>query len=336
MTRIQGLLSSLVVGHVAIFPLTGTATTTETLSLVAQALIQKQVDSGTFVFPGAANSQLNDEKARGHCAALTLVLTSSRLKDPSLKTRALRWIEFCLNKTSAQETETTETNSWQEAAWRLRLLAAAKEFKTTVPHGEEAFLRYAESALESLALLQDSDGLFWSDAKRTRKELLANLEILAGLKAANTLFMARGNRQQARRALSMVNKVIDGIENKFWQPHLGRYAWALDPTSGPLTRAERWAPDMVSQLAAVAYLPSHSALRELFESLSEALPRSSDEIKSQRELAIAAWYLAAARNSGEGSLYRLLSEKILRTPPSVFSQAPPETLLLIVENLPQK
>ncbi len=289
-----------------------------------QALEQGKLDFATSARVGSSAW-----RATGHTLALAALWADESCGDRAAASAVGAWLERTLRDESPRTTSSQPlAPPWFEHARFLRLLGVTRGqlARRLAP----VAVQKAECAVREILGWQDSDGLVWCDERRSRKLLLENLEALLALRAAAGFLRSQQSVTLAREGQAAADRLHEAIETKLWQGELGRYAWAVESSGTLETRAERWYPDMVSQLAAVAFLPPHSGLRQLFDDLLGGLDLEKINVARPQDVEVAAWYALAARNAGAGALYKKLKEVLQQVPASTWYELPAETCLVVV------
>jgi hypothetical protein len=301
--------------------------TSSPLCLFVQELARHQLAGGEFDFVTSGSHVQPAGIIQGHTAALVAAFSANLCGSAPAGAVARKWIEWVHANSADTTVPSAMQPPWMEAARYLRLVAAAR--RHLPPPLFRICTQRAEAALGRLASWQDADGLVWSDAARTHKHLLDNIEAWLALRSAATILRDAGSKGAAASARSRADQLYEAIETKLWCATAGRYAWDIESSGTLQTRAERWDPDMVSQLAAVAFLPPNTSLRALYADLLAGLGSEDSRLAWPRDVELVAWFALAARNAGAGESWGRFMKRLDDIPQSLCESIPLDVWLVI-------
>lgn len=117
----------------------------------------------------------------------------------------------------------------------------------------------AKSCLSCIRNVTDEDGLTWAKPEHKVKFLMDNIEVHAGLTAAETVFRSTDNDvvQACRRQAEMIGEMLpkyEGAKNE------GLYAWALHPNGSYDGGLDELYPHGLAQLFAISFVKADVGL----------------------------------------------------------------------------
>ncbi len=169
----------------------------------------------------------------GQFAALALLAGPARQPDTQDLLRVRRWLDWCVAHQSADGiwhdyagtasayTDTGRVDAWDSSA--ALFLVVAERFRHAGGEVTPSDLMAARRSLACLNALADADGLTWAKPDYRVKFLMDNIEVQAGLRAANRLFGDSAEGVQARESAARLTTQLAS----FWRAADGCYAYAL-------------------------------------------------------------------------------------------------------------
>jgi len=142
----------------------------------------------------------------------------------------------------------------------------------------------------------DTDGLVWSDADKTVKSLMGNIEVLEGLKDAIWLFRNKlKNYDAANYFEKYLNGALTGFESKMWDADNGMYAISID-REGKSTDMDwsNW-EHVMSQLSAVytGFVKDRDRGLQIYSKFNTSIPEWYNNVSDGINVAIAGGYTSA-------------------------------------------
>lgn len=171
-------------------------------------------------------------------------------------------------------------------------------------------------ATAAIRLTLQEDGLTWAKPTYRVKYLMDNVEVYRGWQSAASLAQATSRRQEAATLRKYAEGTLRAIESSLFLENKGYYAWAMHENGVLETRLDRWYPDAMAQLMAVAWLPASARRKGLFARLRKQFADSLQSALEEGEVGVLVWWGMAATGAGDRSLaqriaLKLAEEKVL-------------------------
>ena len=126
-----------------------------------------------------------------------------------------------------------------------------------------------------IALLQDEDGLVWAKPNHKMKYLMDNSENYRGLSDWAAVSYSVGRSDLGAYYSQRAVEIAKGIEDKLWDPRLGRYLWGIGRFIKRVPRSNAWYPDNVSQVYPVVFgviSPESQRAASVYSDVSKRFP----------------------------------------------------------------
>ncbi len=172
----------------------------------------------------------------------------------------------------------------------------------------------------AIRLTLQEDGLTWAKPTYHVKYLMDNVEVYRGWQSAASLAQATSHRQEASALRKRAEGTLQAIEGSLFLESKGYYAWAMYENGILETRLERWYPDVMAQLMAIAWLPASARRKGLFARLCKQFRGSLQSALEESEVGVLVWWGMAAIGANDRSLARRIALKM--TESNVLSQSP--------------
>lgn len=164
----------------------------------------------------------------------------------------------------------------------------------------------AMKAVKGIRLTLQEDGLTWAKPSHRVKYLMDNVEVYRGWQSAAWLAQAMTRTSDAGTFKKSAERTLRAIEDSLFSESRGCYAWAMHENGVLETRLERWYPDVMAQLMAIAWLPPSARRKGLFTRLRKQFADSLQSALEDGDAAVLVWWGMAAIGAGD----RALAERI--------------------------
>lgn len=280
---------------------------------LAQRLADLQTPEGAILMPGTAGERwCNPYFANWGVYGLLLgAPPRSRSVAASVSKNWIAWYTAHLNKDGTIDDHKGPTGALKATgkydssdAYAATFLSAAFAYHEQTGDAQTLIDRYplllkiAEAAL----LTQQRSGLTNARPDFPVAYLMDNLEVWQGLGHFARLSRNLRKRQEHRRFTAEAEKLFAAIEQWFWTPTEGVYAWALHPNGKRDTGIDRWYPGMMANLMAIAVLPVEERRDALLKRLEPQLNIPEKIDKSEPLERFIWWALAAIPNRFQDTL----------------------------------
>lgn len=237
-----------------------------------------------------------------HLAALALLANVEAGGPADDLARAGRWLNWCVahqnaagywndfEGTLSTYRETDKVDAWDSAA--ALCLLVADRFRQAGGTLTVAHIEVARRAFACVVSVTDpTDGLTWAKPDYRVKYLMDNIEVRAGLLAAERLFVASGRAEEARDARERAERLGRALDS-FWLPERRRYSHALFANGSHAKASDEHYPEGLAQLYGLAFIEPRIACWE-------TVCRDFTVRTGPRTSFGAEWWLMAATRMGD-------------------------------------
>lgn len=272
-----------------------------------------------------------------HHAALALLAAHDAKKSPQDVARVGRWLAWCADRqepggywcdhtgTAANYQSNGKTDAHDSSA-ALHLLVVER-YQRAGGKMTDKLDGSVKAAEKCLAGLTDKDGLTWAKTDYRVKYLMDNVEVYAGLRAAERFWKGRGDAERSTAAGKAAAALGKGL-GAFWEAkENGRFAWALHPNGAYDGGFDKLYPHGLAQLFGVAFVRAEP---DVFRQVAKTFePHTTPEgIGAER-------YLIAAARVGdkEAATWRAKTVKASErfTPGAAYVHRPALVVLGLLE-----
>ncbi len=137
-----------------------------------------------------------------------------------------------------------------------------------------------------------------------------NVETARGLRAAAQIAQALGDSREAAEAQAMAEKMAAAIARDLWDAARQSYRIGIQPDGGKMEGLEKWYPDVMANLMAIAWLPSprHAApYARLKTQFAADIPAA---VRSEGDLDHLVWWGLAAQGAGDKELAAQIAARL--------------------------
>lgn len=271
---------------------------------LVQRLAELQTPEGAILMPGNGSERVCDPRAAnwGVYGLLLGAPPRSRSQSAAIAKGWILWYTSHLNKDGTLDDHRGPAGALKSTgryecsdAYAGTFLSAAFAYHEqtgdapTLLDRYPTLLKIAEAAL----MTQQKSGLTHVRPDQQVAHLLNNLEVWQGLNHFARLSRNMRKRQEHRQFTEEAEKLFNAIEQWFWTPTEGAYAWALHANGKRETALEKWRPGMLANLTAIAVLPVEERRTALLKRLAPVLSWP-DQISRREPLEhFITWALAA-------------------------------------------
>ncbi|GIV17398.1 MAG: hypothetical protein KatS3mg022_2833 [Armatimonadota bacterium] len=164
----------------------------------------------------------------------------------------------------------------------------------------------ARKAVGGIRLTLQEDGLTWAKPSYRVKYLMDNVEVYRGWQSAAWLAQAMGRKSDANSFKQSAERTLRAIEGSLFSQSRGYYAWVMHEDGVLEARLERWYPDVMAQLMAIAWLPPSTRRKGLFARLRKQFGDSLQSALEDGDAGVLVWWGMAAIGAGD----RVFAERI--------------------------
>lgn len=229
--------------------------------------------------PDGAFNIVNDGSAPGspvwvapyfvNHGALALLAANSVKSNPADIVRVGKWLDWCAvhqdaggfwhdhTGTSAAYKSNGQVDAHDSSA-ALFLLVIAR-YQQAGGNVSDAMRIAAKRSLLCIQNVTDADGLTWAKPDYKVKFLMDNIEVAAGLVAAESFFRATADEAQAGAAKAQAALVGKGLLGYWGAAESGRFAWALRPNGEYDGGLDKMYPHGLAQLFGIAVVSAEAA-----------------------------------------------------------------------------
>ncbi len=270
-------------------------------------------------------------------AALALLAANNFKKNPSDVLRVGKWLEWCAEHqdkggfwydqvgTIASYSSNGKVDAHDSSA--AMFLLAAERYRHAGSKLSPRIISAAKASLSCISDVTDSDGLTWAKPDHHVKYLMDNVEVFAGLMAAQQLFESTANPHEAALASKQLATMKLPLQS-FWEgSERDRFAWVLHPSGTFEGGLDQIYPDGLAQLFGISCIAVKSA------AFSETCAAFAAE--TTREGVGAERFLIAASRVGsaETKTWRanVVKDAATFTPKTVYISRPSLVVLSLLE-----
>lgn len=191
----------------------------------------------------------------------------------------------------------------------------------------ESMLVAARQTLACLRLVTDRDGLTWAKPDYQVKFLMDNVEVRAGLAAAQRLFLKVGSPDEAATAGRQAAQIAVGLQTCWEAVDPNVFAWALHPNGAYDSRFQQMYPDGLAQLFGISSIRPD---RALFRRVRQKFPIEGSPLGVGAER----FLVAATRLGGEEEAdlrVKTVNELNKFTPRTVYIHRPALAVLALID-----
>lgn len=248
-------------------------------------------------------------------AALGLVAAYRKTHNVHYLSAAKQWADWYaahLNLDGTVYDYTGAPGAWQPtgdydstdsyAATYLELLLAIQEASP-----DDAWLRrHADAVRQAVAAVRltlQPVGLTLAKPAWPVMYTMDNTETARGLHAASALAHRLGLSELAKETTAMAARMEEAITHDLWDPQRNAYRIGIQPDGGKMEGLEKWYPDLMANLMAIAWLPASERNKTLFARLKTEfgaeLPKG---VQTGHDLDRLVWWGWAAHGAGDATL----------------------------------
>ena len=287
----------------------------DTTLVAARDILAQQTKDGAITMSKIGEAESTVNPYSGCIAADGLLAAYAHTKDSAYLDGAIQWADWYASHQNPDGT--IYDYKGHNGAW-----ASTKQFDSSDSYaavnlefvwrlwhsdpGEQWVRVHALSvgrAIEGVELTLQPSGLTIAKPTYPVMFTMDNVESLKGLRAAVSLESVLGDRFRADHVKSEADKMAAAIQSQEWDESREAYRAAVQVDGGKQEGLSAWYPDVITNLMAVAWLPTSQRNADLYSRLyakfGDGIPAS---IKDQNELARLVWWGWAAKGAGDQQL----------------------------------
>ena len=270
-------------------------------------------------------------------AALALLAGQEHTAHSEDVIRVGKWLAWCAKNQAAEGywndfegtagayADTGKVDAWDSSA--ALFLMVVGRYRRCGGHVTPALEAAARKAFVALVRVTDADGLTWAKPDYKIKYLMDNVEVCAGLRAADGFFSAQGATGEARQARHQADRSAEKLP-AYWRRADDRFAYALQADGTFEGGLDKPYPHGLAQLFGVAFVAAHTSA---WQNVSRAFrPETGPAAACGAE-----WWLVAASRLGESEARawrgRLAREAESFNPRSTYLHRPALSVLSLLE-----
>ncbi|HWD39040.1 MAG TPA: hypothetical protein VG944_09355 [Fimbriimonas sp.] len=166
-------------------------------------------------------------------------------------------------------------------------------------------------AIKGIDLTMQPSGLTTAKPAYPVMYTMDNVETLQGLRDAASLCQEIGEAELAKKERGQAQKMKQSILSLLWDESESAYRIGIQTDGGKMGGLEKWYPDVMANLMAVAWLPSSDRNRDLFGRLYKRFGSEvPHEVKSVDDLEKMIWWAWAAKGAGDRDLLGTLQRRM--------------------------
>lgn len=140
---------------------------------------------------------------------------------------------------------------------------------------DKAFLKKlypaVKKAISAIKLTLQNDHLTFAKPNHPVKYLMDNIETWQGLFNASQIAKVLGYKEDEIYCVSLATRMLNSLEENFWDDEEKCYYFAIYSTGVKEGKLDKWYPEQMANLMAIAFLPHSHKREELYLSLKEKL-----------------------------------------------------------------
>lgn len=277
----------------------------------AEAILQRQREDGAILMAPAAQPANSLIPYFSNLAAIGLVAAYPHTQNKAhlqAVTKWLRWYAAHMNPDGTiddyrlQDGNLQPTGDCDSTDSYAATFLEALHHTVRASHDRQlltALYPSAMKAVRAIRLTLQEDGLTWAKPTYRVKYLMDNVEVFRGWQSAAWLAQAMNRKSEAGSFKKSAERTVQAIESLLFLDGKGYYAVAMHENGVRETRLERWYPDVMAQLMAIAWLPASPRRKELFARLRKQFQDSWQTALEDGEVGVLVWWGMAATGAGD-------------------------------------
>jgi len=290
------------------------------LKQAAAAILQRQRADGAILMAPADQPVNSLIPYFANLAAIGLAAAYPRTRDASHRVAVAKWLRWY----AAHQNPNGTISDYRLQDGNLQPTGDCDSTDSYAATFLEALHRYVEvsrdrqlldalytaavKATGAIRLTLQDDGLTWAKPTYRVKYLMDNVEVYRGWQSAAALALLMNRKGEADTFQRLAGRVLRAIDTILFHEEKGYYAFAMNENGTMEARLERWYPDVMAQLMAVAWLPPAPRRKELFGRLRQQFQTQWQDALEGGEVSVLVWWGMAALGAGD----RPFAERIAR------------------------
>lgn len=119
-----------------------------------------------------------------------------------------------------------------------------------------------------------------------------------------------GRKAEARNLKDLAERTLQAMDEALWQEGKGYYAWAMHESGVRETRLDRWYPDVMAQLMAIAWLPPSARRKRLFAHLRQQFRETWQNALGKGDVSVLVWWGMGAIGAGDRAFAQRITLKL--------------------------
>lgn len=246
-------------------------------------LVIAQAEDGALLLPGSGPERVCDPYAANQavCGLLLGVPPRYRSDAAMVGQKWIRWYCAHANPNGTIDEHRGPEDALKPAGRAANTDATAATFLAVVAaHYDQtgddrtiigAWDRITKVA-EAILITLQKNGLTYARRDEPVAYLVNNAEVWAGFDAFSKLCNRIRKKDEGKEYAAQAEALLAAIDNWLWQQKEGLYGWALRSNGKLEAGLDKWSPQWVAQLAAIALLPEDERRNDLRTRLMTKFP----------------------------------------------------------------
>ncbi|MEJ5252311.1 MAG: hypothetical protein HPY54_14420 [Chthonomonadetes bacterium] len=288
----------------------------------AEAILQRQHEDGAILMAPAAQPSNSLIPYFANLAVIGLMTAYPHTREPAHLQAAAKWLKWYADHLNPDDT----IDDYRLRDGKLEPTGDCDSTDSYAATYLEAMHRYTEASRDrrllsaiyptvnkvvgAIRLTLQEDGLTWAKPGYRVKYLMDNVEVVRGWQSAAWLAQTAGHRTEAQRLKKLGERTLQAIDEILYHNGKGYYAWAMHENGVHETRLERWYPDVMAQLMAIAWLPPSATRKRLFAYLHRQFRERWESALETGDAGVLVWWGMAATGAGDRAFAQRIALKL--------------------------
>lgn len=294
----------------------------QAINRAAQAILDRQHKDGAILMAPAAQVPNRLIPYFANLAGIGLAQAYPYTRNPAHLQAVAKWLRWYANHLNPDGTigdYNLQDGNLQPTGDCDSTDSYAATFLEALHHyteagGERRLLTELYPAVNRVAgairLTLQKDGLTWAKPTHRVKYLMDNVEVFRGWQSASWLTQAMGRKAEARNLKDLAERTLQAIDETLWHEGKGYYAWAMHENGVRETRLDRWYPDVMAQLMAIAWLPPSARRKRLFARLHQQFRETWQNALEKGDVNVLVWWGMGAIGAGDRAFAQRITLKL--------------------------
>lgn len=288
----------------------------------AEAILKRQREDGAILMAPAVQPSNSLIPYFANLAVIGLMTAYPHTREPTHLQAATKWLTWYVDHLNPNGT----IDDCRLQDGKLQPTGDRDSTDSYAATYLEALHRYTEASRDrrllsalypavnkvvgAIRLTLQDDGLTWAKPGYRVKYLMDNVEVVRGWQSASWLAQATGRRADAQELKKLGERTLQAIDGILYHDGRGYYARAMHENGVLEHRLERWYPDVMAQLMAVAWLPASATRKRLFAHLHRQFRETWENALETGAVGVLVWWGMAATGAGDRTFAQRIALKL--------------------------